>query len=268
MGPLLMLVAFVVGLVAGMVTGFTGGSGVVVVVPLLSLFCGLSVHSAIATSLFVDTLASLSVTYVYLKNGRVEVRDGLVIGLSSIAGAQAGALVASATSESRISRSFGIFTIALGFMMMRRSRGRGLLSRDFSRFSSQLSTLHRFLLAIALGFSIGIVTGVFGAGGGLMFLLLLIAVLGEPLHKAIGTSTLIMALTAFSGTIGYMIHGFFNILYSTITALGSIIAGTIASRVANKLPEKKLSLVVGSIFIFVGILMVLLRGGLALQNIY
>jgi len=101
-----------------------------------------------------------------------------------------------------------------------------------------------------------------------MFLLLLIAVFGEPLHKAIGTSTLIMALTAFSGTIGYMMHDFLNILYSAITALGSIIAGTTASRVANKLPEKKLSLVVGSIFIFVGMLMILLRGGLALQSIY
>jgi len=123
--------------------------------------------------------------------------------------------------------------------MIRRSRGRGLLSKDFSQFSSHLSTLQRLLLAIALGFGVGIVTGVFGAGGGLMFLLLLIVVLGEPLHKAIGTSTLIMALTAFSGTIGYMIHGFLNILYSTITSLGSIIAGTISSRIANKLPEKK-----------------------------
>jgi len=115
--------------------------------------------------------------------------------------------------------------------MIRRSRGRGLLSKDFSRFSSHLSTLQRLILAIALGFGVGIVTGVFGAGGGLMFLLLLIIVIGEPLHKAIGTSTLIMALTASSGTVGYMIHGFLNILYS-------VIAGAIASRIANKLPEK------------------------------
>jgi len=146
MDPLLMLVAFVVGLVAGMVTGFTGGSGVVVVVPLLSLFCGLSVHSAIAASLFVDTLASLAVTYVYLRNGRVEVRDGLVIGLSSIAGAQAGALIASATSESRISRSFGIFTIVLGFMMMRRSRGRGC--------SPETSHGSRLIFQLSIDFSL------------------------------------------------------------------------------------------------------------------
>jgi len=87
MDSLLILVAFVVELFADMVTGFTGASGVVVVVPLLSLFCGLSVHSAIATSLFVDTLALLAITYIYLRNGCVEVRDGFVIGLSSITGA-------------------------------------------------------------------------------------------------------------------------------------------------------------------------------------
>jgi len=40
-------------------------------------------------------LASLAVTYVYLRNERVEIRDGFVIGLSSITGAQVGALIAS-----------------------------------------------------------------------------------------------------------------------------------------------------------------------------
>jgi len=258
----LILVVFAVGLLAGTVTGFTGASGVVVVVPLLSLLCGLTVHNAIATSLFVDTLASLAVAYVYLRNGRVELKDGIVIGLSSITGAQIGALLASATPESRISRAFGLFTIALGFMMIRRSRGRGLLSKDFSWFTSRLSSLQRVLLTVILGFGVGIVTGVFGAGGGLMFLLLLVVVLGEPLHKAIGTSTLIMALTAFSGTIGYMMHGFLDILYSTTTSLGSIVAGTLTSKVANRLPDRMLSLVVGFVFIAIGALMVLLRGGL------
>jgi len=258
----LILTMFAIGLLAGIVTGFTGASGVVVVVPLLSLLCNITVHQAIATSLFVDTLASIAVTYVYLKNGRVELKDGVIIGLSSIIGAQVGAILASATSESRISRAFGLFTIAMGFMMIRRSRGQGLLSKDFSWFASSLSSLQRIFLTIVLGFSIGIVTGVFGAGGGLMFLLLLVIVLGEPLHKAIGTSTLIMALTAFSGTIGYMIHGFLDMFYSATTSLGSIIAGALTSKVANRLPERKLSLVVGFIFIAIGALMVILRGGL------
>ncbi|WP_460024406.1 sulfite exporter TauE/SafE family protein [Infirmifilum sp. SLHALR2] len=257
------LVAFTVGLLAGTVTGFTGASGVVVVVPLLSLLCGLTVHSAIAASLFVDTLASLTVAYTYFRNGRVEVKDGVMIGLSSIAGAQIGAFIASATPESRISRAFGVFTIALGIMMMRRSRGQGLLSKDFSGITSRLPPTQRVLATVILGFGVGVITGVFGAGGGLMFLLLLVVVLGEPLHKAVGTSTLIMALTAFSGTVGYLVHGFLDVLYSAATSVGSILAGAAASRVANRLPERTLSMVMGLVFLAIGALMILLRGGLS-----
>jgi len=257
------LVAFTVGLLAGTVTGFTGASGVVVVVPLLSLLCGLTVHSAIAASLFVDTLASLTVAYTYFRNGRVEVKDGVMIGLSSIAGAQIGAFIASATPESRISRAFGVFTIALGIMMMRRSRGKGLLSKDFSGIISRLSPTQRVLATVILGFGVGVITGVFGAGGGLMFLLLLVVVLGEPLHKAVGTSTLIMALTAFSGTVRYLVHGFLDVLYSTATSVGSILAGAAASKVANRLPERTLSMVMGLVFLAIGALMILLRGGLS-----
>jgi len=108
----------------GTVTGFTGASGVAVVVSLLSLLCGLSAYRAITASLFVDALTSLAATYVYLRNGRVELRDGVVIGLGSITGARVGTLLASAIPESRISRALGFFTIALGFTMIKRSRGR------------------------------------------------------------------------------------------------------------------------------------------------
>jgi len=42
-----------IGLITGSVVGLTGASGVVVVVPLLTVLLGFSMHTAIGTSLFV-----------------------------------------------------------------------------------------------------------------------------------------------------------------------------------------------------------------------
>jgi uncharacterized membrane protein YfcA len=54
---------------------------------------------------------------------------------------------------------------------------------------------------------LGINSGLFGAGGGLMFLLVLLIILKYPTRIAIGTSSLIMAMTSTSGTIGYALQG-------------------------------------------------------------
>ncbi len=44
-----------------------------------------------------------------------------------------------------------------------------------------------------------------------MILLVLLFVLGMPIHIAIGTSTLMMALTAISGTVAYGMNGNLNL---------------------------------------------------------
>jgi uncharacterized membrane protein YfcA len=79
-----------IGLITGSVVGLTGASGVVVVVPLLSVWLGFSVHSAIGTSLFVDVITSLFVAWSYYKNGNVNLKSGLWLAVGSVTGAQIG----------------------------------------------------------------------------------------------------------------------------------------------------------------------------------
>ncbi|MCB2296910.1 sulfite exporter TauE/SafE family protein [Clostridium tagluense] len=66
-------------------------------------------------------------------------------------------------------------------------------------------------------------------------------ILSFPLHKAIGTSTLIMAITALSSTIGYGARG--NIDFT----LGVIIS--VGSSYANKFNEKTLKISITILYI-------------------
>ena len=117
----------------------------------------------------------------------------------------------------------------------------------------------RILAALTLGFDVGIITGIFGAGGGLMITLILVFILDYPIHLAIGTSTIIMAITALSGMLGYTIHG--NIKGLAGLALGATVAlaATLASKYANTVNEKALSKIVAAVFIALGAAMITLR---------
>ncbi|NAZ24161.1 MAG: TSUP family transporter [Thermofilum sp.] len=68
--------------------------------------------------------------------------------------------------------------------------------------------LKHVAVSLVLGFLLGIISGIFGAGGCILFLLTLIVLLKYPLHKAVGTSTLMMTLTALSGAICYALKGY------------------------------------------------------------
>jgi len=111
-------------------------------------------------------------------------------------------------------------------------------------------------VSLVLGFLLGIVSGIFGAGGGIMFLLTLIVLLKYPLHKAVGTSTLMMTLTALSGAIGYALNGYISPLALILVGAGAIVGGRIGAVYANKVPEASLSKIIGIVFIALGIIMI------------
>jgi hypothetical protein len=264
----LSLVALVaIGVCSGAVTGLIGASGVLVVVPALTLVLGLPIHAAIGTSLAVDVIASAVVSYVYYRMGNIELRSGVGLALGAVLGAQAGSRFAAMVPSARLGRAFGFFLIVAG---AGRLSGKGLLGllhpSDASRkvepsrgTGSKPRTsveFKRVAFSIIVGFLLGILSGIFGAGGGILFLLTLILLLKYPIHKAVGTSTLMMAVTALSGAIAYALNGYISFLAAALVGAGTIAGGRIGAVYANKVPEETLSKIIGAIFVALGVFMI------------
>ncbi len=55
------------------------------------------------------------------------------------------------------------------------------------------------VLLIALGFTTGILSGLFGVGGGFVIVPALVLFSGMPIHRAVATSLLVIALISVSG---------------------------------------------------------------------
>jgi uncharacterized membrane protein YfcA len=104
-------------------------------------------------------------------------------------------------------------------------------------------------------------TGLFGSGGGVTILLVLIYVLDFPLHAALGTATAIMAVAATSGVIGYTIQGHIPWADGIVIGVAAMVSGMFFSKVANRTSEKALNRAVGSIFVIVGIIMTFIGNG-------
>ena len=95
------------------------------------------------------------------------------------------------------------------------------------------------MLAILLGIAAGVLSGLFGVGGGILFVPALVA-LGLGQLEAQGTSLLAILPTVLAGTWNQRRYG--NLRPRTALALGlaSIVGVELGARLATELPESTL----------------------------
>jgi uncharacterized membrane protein YfcA len=107
------ILALVLGLLAGVLAGLFGVGGGVLFVPTLVLVLGLTQVHAEATSLLAIIPTVLVGAWRQRAHGNVFWRPAVVIGLGSIAGAEAGVLIARALPEGVLRRLFGVLMIVI-----------------------------------------------------------------------------------------------------------------------------------------------------------
>lgn len=238
-----------VGLITGGITSLVGASAVTLIVPALTILFHTNVHVAIGTSLLVDIITSIVVAYNYHKQGHVRLKSGLWIAGSAVIGAQVGSMIANNMKGGTLSGLFGILLIISGVSSLMKKKDKEPKEINFKSHTTQI------ICEILIGIGIGIISGIFGAGGGVMILLALVFLLHYPMHIAVGTSTMIMAITACSSDIGYFMHGNIDFIYGGILAIGAVIGGALGSKWANKINDQTLSKILNYFFILTGIIM-------------
>lgn len=113
------IIILLVGIVAGIFSGFIGIGGGLIVVPCLVYFIGFSQHMAQGTSLamMLPPIGIMAV-YNYYQKGMVDMKVAGILCISFIAGSYFGSKIAISLSPDQIKRAFGIFMIILGIKMV------------------------------------------------------------------------------------------------------------------------------------------------------
>lgn len=255
------ILILLVGIVAGNITGIIGASGVSVVVPAIVLL-GYSPSKAIGASLFVDTIASLIVSWTYYQHKNLVVKQGIWIAVGSVAGAQVGSLLSPIIPEIGLNSAFSVFLLlSAGIFWIRGKYGLVLTAKASRKYEKIIGFLQRKarIFGLLLGLLTGITSGILGTGGGVMILLILVIIMRFSMHEGIGTSTLIMAFTAGSAAIGHWVTGDLPFDIAVAGSVGTIVGGRLAAKYANKVSEKVLCMAATIVFVGLAIAMIVIN---------
>lgn len=234
-----MIVVAAIATFIGLALGLLGGGGSVLAVPLLIYVAHLSDKAAIATSLVVVAVTSVVAASGHALSRNVEWRGALAFAPAAMLGAYLGGRLAHHLPGSLLIGLFsGMMLITAWAMWKKRSEAP----------VASASAPGRPLMIAPLGLAVGMVTGLVGAGGGFLVVPALALVVGMPMHRAIGTSLVVIAANSAAALAGYLSHVQIDwdlAVSITLTAsIGAFIGSKWAARVNAQILRRGFSVLV------------------------
>lgn len=227
------------GFAAGVIGSMIGLGGGFVIVPALTFF-GFSPPLAASESLFAAFCNAVASTISYSKQKRIVYSIGIKLALLSIPGTVLGAYLTDATSPSLFKLLFGIVLIGSSVYIYVR---RKLEPREYN-LSKQM-----MILAVAASFFAGIISSLFGIGGGTVFVPFMVVGIGLSMKLAAPTSQFILLFAAASGMIVHSLLGHPDYMQAGLLSVGAFVGGLMGSRLSIKVNESKLRIFVTIVMI-------------------
>lgn len=248
------LVLLIAGACAGIITGLVGASAVIIMTPLLILLLDMNPYLAIGLSLGTDVVASIVAGRIYYKNKHVDLTPMIYFLLLAFVGITVGSYASTFILSNDLSGIMGIAALLTGLVFMKKRSNNDNKNNALEKFRLKFKK-HKIVWLSILGFVIGVNAGIFGAGGGIAILLVLVFLLGYEMHFAIGTSIMIMISMAFVGSITHYYYEAFNLWFLLIACIGAFIGARYSSIFANHISEDKLRKIAGTVLAIVGLIL-------------
>lgn len=247
-----LLFLFVIGIVSAVFGSIVGLGGGIVTVPVLILagpaLLGEPVTSqtAVGTSLAVLAFTALSSTWTYRKQGKVDFRSGWLFFITSGPAAIAGAWLTNGVAQGPFQLAFGIFMFVMFALMVAREKLKPLKTSWKIRrtFTDGAGNLHEYGynagLALLIGCGVGLASGLFGIGGGSLFVPLMVLLFRFPPHVATATSMFVILLSSILGSGMHVWNG--NVDWRLFAALapGALAGGRVGAAIASRLSGRQL----------------------------
>ncbi|MFH0778223.1 MAG: sulfite exporter TauE/SafE family protein [Candidatus Eisenbacteria bacterium] len=236
------------GLLAGCYGTIVGLGGGFIVVPARVMLAKFSPQQAVATSLVVVFANAVSGNISYRRQKRIDIATGWRFGLASIPGSVVGVQLSRMFSPEPFRIAFGILLIGASTLLMARpgrrtqnvSRdGRAERGRTFRRLVDASGNVCEYTFdmkaGIALSVFAGAISALFGVGGGIIYVPVLVYVFCFPPHIATATSLFVLLISAFAGAV---MHGLYShTVYSAgiSTGIGAIVGAQLGAALSRRL---------------------------------
>lgn len=237
-----MIIGLLLAVLVGLSVSLLGGGGAILAVPIFVYVIGFGTKEAVASSLAVVGVTSLSGAVSHWQEDRVRLRVALVSGIFAMAGAYLGAWLAVFFSSAAQLTLLAVVMVVAAIFMFRDNNNSDEDEEDAASPSIARVPLGRAGGLAVLGMAVGTLTGLVGVGGFLMVPALVLV--GQvPMKEALGTSLLVIVMISASGFIGYLdkveIQWGFMALFTALAVAGSL-AGAYLVRFVPQATLRKL----------------------------
>ncbi len=231
--PTTWLLLFLLGTSTGLLAGIFGVGGGLLIVPALTLW-NLPLAQATATSLVGVLLSAISGTMRNWWTGQLNLRASLQLALFGIPAAQLGAWLGSYLPDAWLAPSFAVMLLATIFLINLQQKVllESPLEQENSKSSLALKSVAR------IGLIAGVISGLFGTGGGVVMVPLQMLLIAQPIQPAVTNSLGAMVAIAASGLSQHAWKGDVLWISGLFLGLGGIVGAQVGTRLLPVLPEK------------------------------
>jgi len=227
------------GFTAGLLGSIIGLGGGIIIVPVLTFF-GFSPALAASNSIFAVFSNAIASSISYAKQRRIEYSLGLKLGLLSIPGTVIGALVSSEITPSLFKILFALILISASVYIFSKRK----IEPKKYNISKQI-----MILAISASFVAGIMSGLFGVGGGIIFVPLMVIAMGLSMKNAAPTSQFILLFASCSALVTHTILGHPDFYQALLLSAGAFVGGIVGARLSLEIKENSLKILISIVMV-------------------
>jgi len=273
LGPMDVLIIFLVSIIAGFVGALFGLGGGVLIIPFLTLVEGVPVPLAVGASIVSVVATSSASAATYVQDHLTNLRLGMFLEIGTVAGAITGAFVSVFLPASALFILFGIILLYATIVMIRargvdfpanvrpdktsRILALGSQYEDHSLNRVVKYEVTRTPLTVFIGYFAGIVSGLLGVGGGIINVPTMNLVSKVPVKVASATSNFMIGVTAAASASVYLLRGDVHPLLAAPLIIGVAGGALLGTRVLKVTPPTRVKVAFGILLAAISLLMIL-----------
>ena len=241
-GAFLYISLFLIAVFASTFGSMVGLGGGFLMVPLLRLVYGMEPSIAAGTSLVLVLANSLSGSIAYLRRGSVDIRTSLLIAAGGFPSSIVGAVLVNRVSGLFFDLAYALFLIVVGYDVIV-NRRRRLAQRERAEAGPGAIAGWR---AVSLGILVGLLSSVFGIGGGVVVVPSLLYFSTLTPHAISATSHFAILLTSPVGVASHALLHDIKLSYGVPLVAGGLAGGQIGAALAHRVSGSALMKLLGA----------------------
>lgn len=242
---------FVTGLAAGIIGSMLGLGGGIIISPILTL-SGLLPSQVASTSLLAVASTGASSTVSYSIKKKISYSIGIKVAAFAVPFSVIGALISSALDPDEFKLYFAILLISTSlYLLFRKS-----IREDRLDYENRGKLFSNALLYVGSS-AAGLISSLFGIGGGIIFVPLLFAVKKLSMQQSVATSQLSILITSIAGILTHSVLFEQDYLFAGAIALGALAGAQIGSFIAIKISERLLTIIFSFSLIIISVQLIL-----------